>query len=371
MSRRQLALLPLASLLLQVTTLAFHPLITPSHRPSSLIPQHWTTPTPLTATSSVSTDHNELSVENNGPQQEQLAITQTRHFLETTLLPNLHHALDRYVVLFHAVPKLKALQLLQEIDQITSRHSVLAEIAEKARIRAHQAGVIQSVSAEIVLDEETVKSSSPHTAVSTSQITSNVRSALSQRSESMSKPDILFSQVDSKLAMEFSMTKKATAPSAASTARRPTLETTTTGDLSTAQQQQHLVVSSTLAQSLSTWNSTTSQHIAGLDDILHTLQRRVGTPLAAPPELLHQLGVQPVRGVLLYGPPGCGKTLVARTVGELLSPMRPVTMVAGPELMDKYVGSSEKNLRNLLDNPPAVYQEYENVSDAALHVIGT
>ena len=49
-----------------------------------------------------------------------------------------------------------------------------------------------------------------------------------------------------------------------------------------------------------------------------------------------------VRGLLLYGKPGCGKTLLARTLGGILSPLRPVTVVSGPEIMDKFVGSSEK-----------------------------
>jgi ATP-dependent 26S proteasome regulatory subunit len=82
--------------------------------------------------------------------------------------------------------------------------------------------------------------------------------------------------------------------------------------------------------------------IGGLDDVLAQVKRRVWTPLAAPPQLLEELGIHPVRGLLLYGKPGCGKTLLARTLGSILSPMRPITVVSGPEIMDKFVGSSEK-----------------------------
>ena len=53
--------------------------------------------------------------------------------------------------------------------------------------------------------------------------------------------------------------------------------------------------------------------IGGLDDVLAQVKRRVWTPLAAPPQLLKELGIHPVRGLLLYGKPGCGKTLLART----------------------------------------------------------
>lgn len=79
--------------------------------------------------------------------------------------------------------------------------------------------------------------------------------------------------------------------------------------------------------------------IGGLDDVLAQVKRRVWTPLAAPPRLLQELGIHPVRGLLLYGKPGCGKTLLARNLGSILSPIRPITVVSGPEIMDKFVGS--------------------------------
>jgi ATP-dependent 26S proteasome regulatory subunit len=82
--------------------------------------------------------------------------------------------------------------------------------------------------------------------------------------------------------------------------------------------------------------------IGGLDDVLLEIKRRIWTPLAAPPQLLKELGIHPVRGLLLYGKPGCGKSLLASTLGRLLSPLRPITVVSGPEIMDKFVGSSEK-----------------------------
>ncbi|KAI2490026.1 AAA-family ATPase [Fragilaria crotonensis] len=92
--------------------------------------------------------------------------------------------------------------------------------------------------------------------------------------------------------------------------------------------------------------------IGGLDEVLAQVKRRIWVPLAAPPVLLQELGISPVRGLLLYGMPGCGKTLIARTIGRILSPVRPVTVVSGPELMDKFVGSSEQNVRKVFDSPP-------------------
>lgn len=113
-----------------------------------------------------------------------------------------------------------------------------------------------------------------------------------------------------------------------------------------------------------------SMGIGGLDAVLGEIKRRIWVPLAAPPTLLGELGISPVRGLLLYGKPGCGKSLLARTIGQVLSPSRPITVVSGPELMDKYVGSSEKNLREVFDNPPDIYEKNNPaLAAAALHVI--
>lgn len=50
--------------------------------------------------------------------------------------------------------------------------------------------------------------------------------------------------------------------------------------------------------------------------------------------------------MLLYGPPGTGKTLMARQIGKMLNGKEPV-IVNGPEILNKYVGQSEENIRNL------------------------
>jgi SpoVK/Ycf46/Vps4 family AAA+-type ATPase len=73
-----------------------------------------------------------------------------------------------------------------------------------------------------------------------------------------------------------------------------------------------------------------------------------------------ELGISPARGLLLYGKPGCGKSLIASVIGQMLSPFRPITVISGPEILDKFVGSSEKNLRNVFDNPPDIYPKYRS-----------
>lgn len=106
--------------------------------------------------------------------------------------------------------------------------------------------------------------------------------------------------------------------------------------------------------------SGTNLGIGGLDDILQQIKRRVWVPLSVPPIILKQLGIQPVRGLLLYGAPGCGKTLIGRTIGKILSPTRPITVISGPEIMEKYIGSSEANIRNIFDLPPDLYPNIQN-----------
>ena len=61
---------------------------------------------------------------------------------------------------------------------------------------------------------------------------------------------------------------------------------------------------------------------------------------------MKQLGISHVRGVLLYGPPGCGKTTIARKIGSMLNTYPP-KIVNGPEVMSKYIGESETKLREL------------------------
>ena len=90
--------------------------------------------------------------------------------------------------------------------------------------------------------------------------------------------------------------------------------------------------------------SVTLDDVGDMEDTKQALTEAVLWPLQHP-ETFERLGVDPPRGVLLYGPPGCGKTFVVRALAS--SGRLSVHAVKGAELMDKWVGSSEKAVRDL------------------------
>ena len=111
--------------------------------------------------------------------------------------------------------------------------------------------------------------------------------------------------------------------------------------------------------------------IGGLDDEFSAIFRRAFASRVFPPGLVEKLGIHHVKGalwrgslslcvsgpplltfvcvtlgILLHGPPGTGKTLMARQIGKMLNAREP-KIVNGPEILNKYVGQSEENIRKL------------------------
>jgi vesicle-fusing ATPase len=94
--------------------------------------------------------------------------------------------------------------------------------------------------------------------------------------------------------------------------------------------------------------------------------RRAFVSRIMPPEVVEQLGMTHVKGILLYGPPGTGKTLMARKIGQMLNGNEP-KIVKGPEIMSKYVGESEENVRKLFADAEAEYKAKGD--NSGLHII--
>ncbi|XP_048365752.1 ATPase family protein 2 homolog isoform X3 [Sphaerodactylus townsendi] len=91
--------------------------------------------------------------------------------------------------------------------------------------------------------------------------------------------------------------------------------------------------------------------IGGLEDVKLKLKQAVEWPLKYPESFI-RMGIQPPKGVLLYGPPGCSKTLIAKALAHE-SGLNFLT-VKGPELMNKYVGESERAVREIFRKARAV-----------------
>ena len=112
--------------------------------------------------------------------------------------------------------------------------------------------------------------------------------------------------------------------------------------------------------------SLESLGIGGLDAQVGDIFRRAFASRVYSPAVLKQMGIKHVKGVLLYGPPGCGKTLIARKISKLLTDTEP-KIVNGPELLSKFVGQSEENVRDLFAEARA--EEEEKGDESKLHVI--
>ncbi|XP_071941895.1 vesicle-fusing ATPase-like [Antedon mediterranea] len=106
--------------------------------------------------------------------------------------------------------------------------------------------------------------------------------------------------------------------------------------------------------------------IGGLDKEFSNIFRRAFASRVFPPEFVEQIGGKHVRGILLYGPPGTGKTLMARTIGKMLNAREP-QIVNGPEVLNKFVGESEANIRKLFQ---AAEEEQKRCGiNSGLHII--
>ena len=86
------------------------------------------------------------------------------------------------------------------------------------------------------------------------------------------------------------------------------------------------------------------EDIGGLDDIKQELQEAVDWPLKYP-KLFEKAGIRPLNGILLFGPPGCGKTLLAKAIAN--ESKSNFIAIKGPEIFSKWVGESERAVREI------------------------
>jgi transitional endoplasmic reticulum ATPase len=99
----------------------------------------------------------------------------------------------------------------------------------------------------------------------------------------------------------------------------------------------------------------TYEEIGGLGHEIKAMREIVELPLKHP-ELFSRLGIEPHSGILLYGPPGCGKTLIAKVLAS--ESEANMFLINGPEIMNKYYGETEAKIRDIFkeakDNSPSI-----------------
>ncbi|MEM2759417.1 MAG: CDC48 family AAA ATPase [Nitrososphaerales archaeon] len=99
----------------------------------------------------------------------------------------------------------------------------------------------------------------------------------------------------------------------------------------------------------------TYEEIGGLKEKIEKLREIVELPLRHP-EIFQRLGIEPHKGIMLYGPPGCGKTLIAKALAS--ESEANFFSINGPEIMNKYYGETEARLREIFrearENAPSI-----------------
>ena len=122
-----------------------------------------------------------------------------------------------------------------------------------------------------------------------------------------------------------------------------------------AEEHTKLKVEPHVAEGVIAEQRVTYEDIGGLREQLRRLREIVELPLRFP-ELFARLGIEPPRGVLLYGPPGCGKTMIAKALAN--ESQAKFYVINGPEIMSKYYGETEAKLREIFkeakENAPSI-----------------
>jgi transitional endoplasmic reticulum ATPase len=119
--------------------------------------------------------------------------------------------------------------------------------------------------------------------------------------------------------------------------------------------------------------SISYEDIGGLRPQLQRIRETIELPLRYP-EVFERLGIDPPKGVLLYGPPGCGKTLVARAIAHETEAK--FFSVSGPEVVHKFYGESEAHLRKIFadatrSGPSIIFlDEIDAIAPKREHTVG-
>ena len=111
--------------------------------------------------------------------------------------------------------------------------------------------------------------------------------------------------------------------------------------------------------------SISFKDIGGLDEIVRQVREVIELPIISP-QIFEHYHLTPHKGILLYGPPGCGKTMIAKAIANDINAH--FIVVNGPDILNKYLGQSEANLRKVFEEAkkkkPAIiyFDEFDSIS---------
>ncbi len=111
--------------------------------------------------------------------------------------------------------------------------------------------------------------------------------------------------------------------------------------------------------------STSFDDIGGMDDVVKQVREVIELPMVSP-QIFEHYHLVPHKGILLYGPPGCGKTMIAKAIANEIKAH--FITVNGPEILNKFFGQSEENLRKIFEEakrkaPSIIYfDEFDSIS---------
>lgn len=109
--------------------------------------------------------------------------------------------------------------------------------------------------------------------------------------------------------------------------------------------------------------------VGGLEKEFTELMKSIFVTRIIPEKVFKKLNIKHMKGAILYGPPGCGKTRIARQIGSLIG-CKNIKIINGPELLNKYIGESEKNIRDCFEaakNKPEelhmlIFDEFDSIA---------
>jgi ATP-dependent 26S proteasome regulatory subunit len=235
-----------------------------------------------------------------------------------TRLDRLTESLDKYILTGAPATRKMALDILQEIEECAAGEEKDDHNEEEltiARRRMQRAGFNADPRHKIAEQRKQWEESRKTSSSSSPKGVNSIAATKPPSDDASSSPARVELLANSKKALQDELAVGSNIMDAAAAVSTTSSESTTTATVITDAATAAELVSELVAQAGANLGNASVMGIGGLDDVLNEVKRRVWIPLAAPPRLLKELGIRPIRGLLLYGKPGAFRACVSWAVG--------------------------------------------------------